>query len=691
MAKPNPYWSPQYLTPLAFGELNLFSKIMNDSLIQIDSTDSHFFVTYSDSTKIASVQEYLAPRSFGYKGSYQSLSFSAFPDSVNFRTPFAIFAQAGGIFNPEDGKDYIIPAMGPSELPAETLSFNNIKYLHMTDGKIVWKLTNNNPIDFTNLSYRLVNDSTGDIFARDTIPLLVKNSQEITETSLVGEIIPGTFRAVVSYTTPGSDGEEVLYSSSDSLISEFVLKDLEADWGNAIIPSSQIASDTSIQISDTVYDSRLTFFTLESGKLKLSLKNYFTFPVEPVLSFPSIKRTDNDSILRVPLTLTAYPGTGQPTPVESESDLTGYYLDFRGPNQNSYNLFGSQADLNLSSQNQYVDFSISDSIYFELNLSELVPVSLRGFVGQQAFSYKGKIPFKNSMFDKIQTGTIGFEKVELTVEFENHAGFDMQPSINKLYSVNSRDTNKVVELNPLPNMDLAKSATDVPFENLPYTPTLYSYTIPNMADVFANFPKTIVIDMSAQINPDPAAKDRLDNFVYRSSDLIGKFQVNFPLSISLTNVTLTDTVNFSVGKLTGSGEDTAGVSAPEFSEYGIEDGSLHVILYNQFPLEVSMKIFLVDSSFTVVDSIHKSPIRVGPGLPDPVTKKVKSPGTRSATVFKIEGKLATALNKTKKIIAKAELNTPFTGNTNTALFFADYRIRFHLAGDLKLKVSGLVK
>lgn len=295
------------------------------------------------------------------------------------------------------------------------------------------------------------------------------------------------------------------------------------------------------------------------------------------------------------------------------------------------------------------------------------------------------------MFDKIQTGTIGFEKVELTVEFENHAGFDMQPSINKLYSVNSRDTNKVVELNPLPNMDLAKSATDVPFENLPYTPTLYSYTIPNMADVFANFPKTIVIDMSAQINPDPAAKDRLDNFVYRSSDLIGKFQVNFPLSISLTNVTLTDTVNFSVGKLTGSGEDTAGVSAPEFSEYGIEDGSLHVILYNQFPLEVSMKIFLVDSSFTVVDSIHKSPIRVGPGLPDPVTKKVKSPGTRSATVFKIEGKLATALNKTKKIIAKAELNTPFTGNTNTALFFADYRIRFHLAGDLKLKVSGLVK
>jgi hypothetical protein len=125
--------------------------------------------------------------------------------------------------------------------------------------------------------------------------------------------------------------------------------------------------------------------------------------------------------------------------------------------------------------------------------------------------------------------------------------------------------------------------------------SLYKFSIKpsspsNILQFIDNLPDKMSYKIDLQINPLGNVSGSND-FVYYNKLMKTEMNMTIPLSLIANDLTLADTMNFSMGKETD----------------GVNHGNLYLYADNGFPFSAEAQLFLMDKNFSITDSLVSAP------------------------------------------------------------------------------------
>ncbi|MCY7410812.1 MAG: hypothetical protein LH473_11100, partial [Chitinophagales bacterium] len=321
-------------------------------------------------------------------------------------------------------------------------------------------------------------------------------------------------------------------------------------------------------------------------------------------------------------------------------DLAGYKFDLTGLAGNDHNTFFSHLVASIDSTGDVVTISKGDSIFISYELKDLVPDYINGYVGQQIVN----VGPEESAFDALQRitgGGISLEDVDVNLTIRNEIGVQGRINLYNLTSINSKTGSTVAltwnQLNQPLNIP---AATDNPLTES-YTSFLLNNTNSNIQQLVSNLPDKLQYQLDLFLNP-YGNTSNYNDFAYDSSELNVDLDLSIPLSFVATDLTLVDTLDFSLG-----------VAEPGDAQ--IKDGTFNLIVYNGFPISAQPQLYLYDDDFNLIDSLFLSTQTVAAGeLNDQCLVAAK---TKSVVTAAIDENKMARLRYATKAILHAKFNT----------------------------------
>lgn len=326
-------------------------------------------------------------------------------------------------------------------------------------------------------------------------------------------------------------------------------------------------------------------------------------------------------------------------------DITGYHLDLRGLNGNSYNTmvssFGGSTDVNgppvqIIANQPFI--TVSNSFV------DVVPQYARGYFGSPEVSVENEST-KFDFLKKIIDGQLGLEEVKLSLSLENYIGADGQIEIQNITSVNERtgvsiDLQHAVMGTPI-NITRASEAW---INSGNVTPTIKSYVFDNsnsnIRALIENLPHRLDYSLDFKLNPLGNISSGND-FFYYEKNIKTNLELEVPMTFYSDHLTLSDTLDFNAD---------AGRAGSK-----VNSGGFRIIADNSFPLSATMTLILIDENNVAIDSLYSLNNIAAPALDG----NFKSIGSLVSTLdVPISSATADKLNNTKRINIKIVFDTP---------------------------------
>lgn len=163
-----------------------------------------------------------------------------------------------------------------------------------------------------------------------------------------------------------------------------------------------------------------------------------------------------------------------------------------------------------------------------------------------------------------------------------------------------------------------------------------------------------------------------DHFLLDTSRFMLEAEFLLPLDLSFSEYTLEDTLEFEVGE---EGVDTSFV----------KDLVVSVFTVNELPIELGLQVFLLDESYTVLDSIFDGdPVFLSSSEVDNEGKLLLASEKNNSIAFHTE-KLGT-LEKTRYIQIEARMVTSGSGD-QFVKFYSDYSLDFEISFYANLRIN----
>jgi len=157
-----------------------------------------------------------------------------------------------------------------------------------------------------------------------------------------------------------------------------------------------------------------------------------------------------------------------------------------------------------------------------------------------------------------------------------------------------------------------------------------------------------------------------NDFVYYNNPLKAILDMEIPLSLIASNLTLTDTVDFDLGENTGT----------------IESGTLSLYADNGFPFSAQVQLYLLNDNMQVTDSLLFPDMITAPALNG--NYMVIRPA-RSVIQIPLPGEKISRLYQTKKMRVVARFNTAGAGHH--VKIYEQYRLDLKLTGDFSYMIQ----
>lgn len=325
-------------------------------------------------------------------------------------------------------------------------------------------------------------------------------------------------------------------------------------------------------------DLQLTRLIVRSGQLDVSITNMMNGHIIGNFALPGA------SLNGLPFTVEQLlpPGTpGAPSTVHASRALDGYDFDMRGPDHNSVNTLATHLSYANSSEGSAVSITNQDSLLAVVSYAGIVPQYAMGSFGTRTIAVEPAASAL-SLFEHI-TGTLDVDQVTATVRIQNGIGIDARAHIHYLRAHNSSTGNNVDLLGPMTagpvNIDRALDLGSS------FQPAVNSFHLDpgnSNIDLFMeNLPDQIEYALDITTNPLGDISNGHD-FLYYDSKLTAELQVDVPLRLIATDLTLRKTLTVD---LPGSPEAHAWTS-----------GILHLFAVNGFPFSAAIGLAIVDEN-----------------------------------------------------------------------------------------------
>jgi len=344
----------------------------------------------------------------------------------------------------------------------------------------------------------------------------------------------------------------------------------------------------------------LTTIYIESGFIEVEVFSDIKEKIIAEYTFPSA--TKNGDTLKVKELIPAAT-SGQPGYLVKRVDVSGYYLDLTGTTKTKVNTMivraSGSVDTNAAGS---VLVAAGEKIKVNNRVIDLVPAYAKGYFGKQQIHF-GPETTDFNVFSKILGGSIDMDQVDVNLDFENGVGVDAQLMINQLATNNTKDATSALlshtVIGTSVNINRAQETFSIPEVNYTHYNIFMNTSNSNIDQLIELFPNQLLFDLDLNINPLGNISGNND-FVFKKYPIKANLNVELPLSLIANNLTLADTIDFSLPTKKGKGE--------------IINGTLYLYVDNTFPFDATIELALHDAnskfiqSLTVIDKIYAAPV-----------------------------------------------------------------------------------
>lgn len=332
----------------------------------------------------------------------------------------------------------------------------------------------------------------------------------------------------------------------------------------------------------------LNYAFIESGFIEIEIFSEIQGDIIVTYVMPSAIK--NGDTLKLTETIQAA-SPSQPSHFVRQIDISGYELDLTGISKSEINTLVTRAEGVVDpNEPSSISLSFGEKVIFNNRLVDVVPYFVRGYFGNQILSYKDTTSIE--VLNKI-SGGLDLEEVDVDIEFRNGIGVDAQVVLNQFTTVNTTTANFAslshsvigtpININ---RATLTNSVPEVNYTNYNIDVNTNNSNIDNLIELI---PNQLIYNIDLNINPFGNISGGND-FVYKNHVLETNIKVEFPLSLIATNLTLQDTLDFSL---------------PEESETGrIIDGTLFLYADNGFPFDADIQLSLFDEFDNFIQTIN---------------------------------------------------------------------------------------
>jgi hypothetical protein len=439
-------------------------------------------------------------------------------------------------------------------------------------------------------------------------------------------------------------------------------------FGNpSFAPGANVINNS---ISETTYNlggPQLRKIIIKRGFVNYTVKSKINEKTHFVYQIPCAKLNGVpfQVDVEVPAEIGSTPGLYNQT-----FDLSGYEIDLTGLNHNRVNTIYTSLTASISnSAAGPVTVSNTDSLIIENKFYDLFPYYAKGYFGNNTFNV-GPEQTAFTLFNRIVDGSIKLEDVDFQLKLENPIGLDARIFINNLTSINSRIGNSIPLANSIINSAIninraAESGTSVypTYANFPLTPSNS-----NIKPMIENLPDQFGYSMQIITNPMGNVSGSND-FIYSDQLLKAKLNMEIPLSLIATNLTLVDTLDLNIQANSGS--------------QNLHSGNITLVANNGFPFDAGIQLYMLDDYNNIKDSLYLNANTIVQGLLNANLRVTNKKTTKLITPVD-EAKMD-LLYHTKKVMLKVKFNT--ASQSQYVKIYSDYSIDIQIIGDINYTIQ----
>lgn len=663
-------WDTRYLAPIVTGELDVYD-LVPDSLSEINDDESVTIVYQSqllnyDLTEEAieipdtSVEYFVSLDSLALDDQTVSVSLSLGNIAIDLGFPI------GTLIIASNGSETTLdPIYGLSTDPTPVDATTFFETATFNAGYLDLSIANGLPVDLDTVVFKLTNSVGGETILEDTFFHIPAAGVPLTITKdLAGMTVEGNLLGQILYfSTPGSPDVPVLIDTSDIVAITLTARDMELQEAVAVFPEQNLINNA----NDVQYDMGGPEFTemgMEAGAVHIYVKNTIGDSIHIVYDIPGAVDVFGNSVH-------IETSVGPDETVDEFFDIAGYTIDLRGSQGNEVNTFYQEfsARINYTGVASYI--TLEDSLQVIYGLENLVPNSLKGYLGQYDITVADTTSGVE-LFDQFVSGEINFGDINIDLEITNGLGASGTVLINSLAGTNT-ETGETVYLN-------CPSVIGVPINinralNNPFIPGYTTIALnsanSNVNDLVEIFPDRLFYDVVMQVNPN-GNEFNYQDFVIPSSIIDIDLNLSMPLEFMATDLTLQS--EFPVTLDAESGTE------------GIGNIDLTLFADNTFPLEANINIVFMDDLGTHLDSLNFSGYNIKAGVLSDDCRVHDATQTEIHQL--VDGELKDAILLATKAVATVTFNTASIPSCSDIVkIYSDYKMAIQLVGDVNYTFS----
>lgn len=627
-----PSWNTDISTPIAYTTLQL-TDLVNDSSVNFD--------TLSDNSLLFVYQKEIINYTFDSLIKLEPISTTKNVklETINFsNTAVSHAVTMGDLISSIDFGTLLFPDGGSAVIPAysdllnETFPIDANEYFEemtFTDGYLDLTLTNGLPTDLSNVVLELRNEGQSTNIITMNIPLLASGESQTASESLAGQTLYGNLEAeIISADIVGTAPNPVTIDYSDALTADIVIRDIELQEGIAVFPSQEIFDEDTV-VAFNIGDVRLKRVLVDEGGVEVVGVSTIQDTLKIEYKIPGT--TLNGQSFEFYFELPPAPEGGSIS-VTKLFDFSGYEIDMTGKNGDTVNTIYTESRGWIDSSGVVTHISLEDSVFNTITIKEIIPFKAWGYMGKDTLTESQEVDFSD--FSEF-TGQFDLEHVEVNLLTENSLGATADVWIKDFKSINAQNEialNSNLISSPISINSATENINSNPEIIASNTSLIFNEINSNIDELIENKPHTIGVDFELMLNPTDSQKE---GFLFKGYGVKSELQIEIPLSFSASNISLKDTVDVS------------------FSVENIEQASFILLAENNYPIDATIEMVLLDQNGMVLENLSSEQI-VQASEVDANGKTINSTSSELTFAF---NNISESLSLCKKIAFEVKLNT----------------------------------
>ncbi len=434
----------------------------------------------------------------------------------------------------------------------------------------------------------------------------------------------------------------------------------KSPFGNVVFSPGQLLFSRKDTIQYDPQHIELVHLVLREGTFTYEMTNTIRGRLVVSYEFLKVDQKNGEPFIiqgEIPAGTPSSPGKFKGT-----VDISGYDLDMTGPSGGKVNYLETLTKVKISPDEDNTTIQSGDQVRVKGTFEGMVPEFARGYFGQQEIDIPPS-SVKTELFSSIQGGMLDIDGIDIDLILNNGIGTDARITLNELSARNSR-TNKITSLDhSVLGTPLNISRANQEGGQLAHQEkTVHLNEQNSNVDKFIEtLPDSLSYDLSLLINPLGNVSSGNDIAQY-GHGFEAALDINLPLRIGMSDLTLQDTIAFETGEQKG----------------GFQEGTFKVHVENTFPLEAQLRLFFLKNG-NITDTLFAGePIRAAssPSSVQPRTSTLTAP---------VPPEKASRLKDTDELLLKVGFTSQPGGQI--VPFYSKHNMKIQVTGEFRQRLS----